>query len=139
MEIQSTTSAVIDAAREYVAKGWGVVPLKAGSKVPSIPELQPYLSRHATREELTTWRVDGRFGGVGVVTGGVSGLVVLDADGKAGEAELQRRGHPPTPTASTPRGAHLFFRCPGGELPTKIRLARGLDLKADGGYVAAPP
>src|SRR5829696_5442263 len=37
------------------------------------------------------------------------------------------------------RGLHLYFRHPGGELPTRIGLGNGLDLKGDGGYVVAPP
>jgi hypothetical protein len=37
------------------------------------------------------------------------------------------------------RGLHLYFRHPGGELPTRIGLGSGLDLKGDGGYVVAPP
>jgi hypothetical protein len=36
-------------------------------------------------------------------------------------------------------GHHLYFRHPGGSVRNRAGLAPGLDLRADGGYVVAPP
>src|SRR5690606_27099871 len=70
------------------------------------------------------------------------GLVVLDVDvrngGDASLTELERDyGEIRTLTARTGGGGlHLYFR---GDLPQKLVFRDGLDLKAAGGYVIAPP
>src|SRR5918994_3379222 len=123
-------------AVEYHRRGWSPIPIKERSKEPNLLELRPYLTRRATKEELDTWR----WTGVGIVTGGLSGVLVLDVDGPEGEAELQKHGHPVTPMVRTARGGlHLYFRHPDHHVRTGIRVASGLDVKASGGYVVAPP
>ena len=54
---------------------------------------------------------------IGLATGKASGVFVLDIDGSAGEAALkvleERHGSlPPTLTAATGRGRHLYFEVP---------------------------
>jgi hypothetical protein len=36
-------------------------------------------------------------------------------------------------------GRHLYFAHPGGLVRNKVGLAPGIDIRADGGYVVAPP
>src|SRR5829696_1180711 len=123
-------------AVEYRRRGWSPIPLKPRSKEPNLRELRPYLTRKATKEELDAWP----WSGVGIVTGHVSDVLVLDVDGPEGEAELKKYRHPATPTARTAGGGlHLYFRHPEQYVRTGIRVAPGLDVKASGGYVVAPP
>ena len=63
----------------------------------------------------------------------------MDADDEAGVAELERRGHPTTWTArSGSGGLHVYLRHPGR--PVGNRRIPGIgELRADGGYVIAPP
>jgi putative DNA primase/helicase len=123
-------------AVEYRRRGWSPIPIKERSKEPNLLELQPYLNRKATKEELDAWR----WSGVGIVTGPVSGVLVLDVDGPEGEAELKKHGHPVTPMVRTASGGlHLYFKHPAQHVRTGIRVAPGLDVKASGGYVVAPP
>jgi putative DNA primase/helicase len=123
-------------AAEYRRRGWSPIPIKPRSKEPNLLELRPYLARKATKEELDAWQ----WTGVGIVTGPPSGVLVLDVDGPEGEAELQKRGHPVTPMVRTASGGlHLYFRHPEQHVRTGIRVAPGLDVKASGGYVVAPP
>jgi putative DNA primase/helicase len=123
-------------AVEYRRRGWSPIPIKERSKEPNLLELQPYLNRKATKEELDAWR----WSGVGIVTGLVSGVLVLDVDGPEGEAELKKHGHPVTPMVRTASGGlHLYFEHPAQHVRTGIRVAPGLDVKASGGYVVAPP
>ncbi|MGZ8733984.1 MAG: bifunctional DNA primase/polymerase, partial [Acidimicrobiia bacterium] len=82
---------------------------------------------------------------VGVVTGSVSGLVVVDVDprhgGDATLADLEaREGRlPPTVEAfSGGGGLHLYLCHPGSAVPSG-QLGPGLDVKADSGLVVAPP
>src|SRR5215210_7055560 len=124
------------AAVDYRRGGWCPIPIKRGSKQTALGQLAPYLNRPATQEELRSWA----WSGVGIVTGPVSGVLVLDADGPEGEAELQKHGHPVTPMVRTPSGGmHLYFKHPEQHVRTGIRVAPGLDVKASGGYVVAPP
>jgi putative DNA primase/helicase len=132
MEATRTTAA----AAEYRRLGWNPIPIKERSKEPNLVQLAPYLSRRATREELRSWE----WPGVGVVTGPVSEILVLDVDGPEGLAILEERGHPATPMARTGGGGlHLYFKHPDASIRTGIRVAAGLDVKAEGGYVVAPP
>jgi putative DNA primase/helicase len=129
-------SAARSAAAEYRESGWSPIPVKKGSKATSLSRLAPYLERKATAEELGTWS----WAGVGIVTGPVSDVLVLDVDGPEGEAELKKHGHPLTPMVRTASGGlHLYFKHPPGDVRTGIRVAPGLDVKARGGYVVAPP
>jgi putative DNA primase/helicase len=124
------------AAANYHRLEWCPIPIKERSKEPNLLELQPYLSRRPTREELGAWA----WSGVGIVTGELSGVLVLDVDGPEGEAELRKHGHPATPMVRTPSGGlHLYFKHPARPVNTSIRVAPGLDVKASGGYVVAPP
>lgn len=123
-------------AVEYRRRGWSTIPIKAHSKEPHLRELRPFLTRKATQEELGAWS----WSGVGIVTGPISGVLVLDVDGPEGETELQKHGHPVTPMVRTASGGmHLYFRHPQQHVRTGIRVAPGLDVKASGGYVVAPP
>ena len=72
-------------------------------------------------------------------TGTASGLLVVDIDPRNG-GQLDRALMTPTATVATGGGGwHLYYRHPGvptvGELPGHP----GVDIKGDGGYVAAPP
>ena len=123
-------------AVEYHRRGWSPIPIKPRSKEPNLRELRPYLTRKATPEELGAWS----WPGVGIVTGPVSDVLLLDVDGPEGEAELQKHGHPVTPMVRTAGGGlHLYFKHPEQHVRTGIRVAPGLDVKASGGYVVAPP
>jgi putative DNA primase/helicase len=123
-------------AAEYRRLGWSPIPIKERSKEPNLLELQPYLSRKATKEELDAWA----WSGVGIATGPGSGILVLDVDGPEGEEQLRKHGHTPTPIVRTASGGlHLYFKHPAHEVKTGIRVAPGLDVKASGGYVVAPP
>jgi hypothetical protein len=82
---------------------------------------------------------------IGVVTGGVSGVVVLDVDprngGDASLAEMERRfgALAPTPEVRTGGGGrHLWFRAPEPAVLSRVVLP-GLDLKGEGGVVIVPP
>ncbi len=124
------------AAADYERGGWCPIPIKKRSKQTALGQLAPYLNRRATKEELAAWA----WPGVGIVTGPVSGVLVLDVDGPEGEVELRKHGHPVTPMVRTSSGGlHLYFRHPEQRVRTGIRVAPGLDVKAAGGYVVAPP
>jgi Bifunctional DNA primase/polymerase, N-terminal len=74
-----------------------------------------------------------------ICTGTVAGLAVVDIDPRNG-GQLDRALMRPTATAATGGGGwHLYYRHPGGPLLPALAGRPGVDVKADGGYVVAPP
>lgn len=124
--------------------GWRVFPVRAGDKRPLAS-----LVRHGFRDATTDvdtivgWWTNAPRANVGVATGAVSGLVVVDVDGDEGRTtlaswEAEHGRLPDTLTVDTPRGQHHYFRHPGVEVRSR-QLGPKLDVKADGGCVTAPP
>jgi hypothetical protein len=131
-----------EAAWPYHKRGWAVIPLKPESKEPGV-RWQEFQHRRPTDAEIETWfQPDGRVG-VGIVTGTVSNLVVLDADSDDAVrwvAERLRESGTRPAKVRTARGEHVYFAAPADEpIPTIRGLIEGLDVKAEGSYVVAPP
>jgi len=129
---------LLETALKYLSRGWSVIPL-GRKKKPLLPEWTTYQSRLATEQEIRQWWGKWPDANIGIVTGSISGLVVLDADSEKAHQYIQQRGMPPTPQASTGKGTHFYFKHPGDRVPNKVNSEIGLDVRADGGYVVAPP
>ncbi len=114
--------------QEYLGRGFSVIPLDGKKPLVSWAE---YTKRLPTEEEIRAWSRQFSDCNVGIVCGLVSKLAVLDLDGPV---EIDA---PMTPTVQTARGHHLYFRV-DKPVPS-ARLGDHLDLKAEGGYVVAPP
>lgn len=85
---------------------------------------------------------------IGIATGAASGLVVLDVDPRHGgdnsivELEAQHGDLPLDLLVRTGgAGFHVYFAHPDGRVPNRVKLGgwAGLDIRADGGYIVAPP
>ncbi len=99
----------------------------------------------ASAGEVDGWWRRWPHANVGVVTGSVSELVVLDVDPRHGGVdalaalESEYGALPRTVESLTGGGGqHLYFRHPGTRVPSRP-VASGLDLKGDGGIVVSPP
>lgn len=133
------------AALDYLARGWSVVPVRAREKRPLL-SWQIYQQRHPTAADVRAWFARWPEANVAIVTGAVSGLVVVDVDRQhGGEESLIRleREHGPLPRTiealSGGGGRHVYFAHPGGHVHNKVGLAPGIDLRGDGGVIVAPP
>jgi putative DNA primase/helicase len=123
---------------EHEGDGLSVIPLRPGSKEPAIA-WAAYQHRKPTREELLRW-FDGTENNIGIVTGEISGLVVVDLDGDEGEKSYNELGWPTDSrmVVTWSGGVHVYFRHPGKKVGNRIRMRPGLDIKGDGGLVVAP-
>ncbi|MBI4522147.1 MAG: bifunctional DNA primase/polymerase [Gemmatimonadetes bacterium] len=132
-------SDTLDAALSYLERGWSVLPVGA-CKRPLIP-WREYQTRRPSPEQVRTWYAAYPEAGVGMVTGAVSGVFVLDLDAPDWRALGERcRGVlPRTPIARTGRGWHLFFRHPGAPVPNRVGVLPGVDVRGDGGFVVLAP
>jgi Bifunctional DNA primase/polymerase, N-terminal/YspA, cpYpsA-related SLOG family len=72
-------------------------------------------------------------------TGTVAGLAVVDIDPRNGGRIDQALMAPTAAVATGGGGWHLYYRHPGGPLLGALPGSPGVDVKADGGYVVAPP
>lgn len=134
----------LQAVLQYVKDGWSVIPLEPRGKTPRV-EWKPYQTIPATQEQVSAWWRQWPDANVGIVTGTISDLLVLDIDGEEGEAtltELEKKhgSLPPTITVTTGRGRHLYFACPSASIGSTVRaFGIGVDVRCEGGYVVAPP
>ncbi len=104
-----------------------------------------YQERRADQDEVRRWLRRWPATNLAVVTGAVSGLVVVDVDPRAGgdeefvRLEARHGAIPDTVESLTGGGGfHLYFRHPGGSVPSGP-FAPGIDVKADGGLAVVPP
>lgn len=131
-------------AQEYAKKGWQTFPLKAKDKIPFVKWADVAT---CDAQMIMGWFDNYPDANIGIACGSRSGIVVLDVDAGHGGYEsltklIEKHGaFPETPVSKTGSGGeHIFFKHPGVEIRNSAgKLGQGLDIRADGGYVVAPP
>ena len=133
-----------EAILDYCHRGYPVVPLAPGKKTP----ITPNGHKDATSDPVHAQKLFNRNDlNIGIATG-PAGLGVLDVDGPTGVASLTAlccaHGELPltyTVSTRTKYGRHYYFKAPKGRLIrcSVGKLGPGLDIRAQGGYVVAPP
>jgi hypothetical protein len=122
-------------ALELYSHGFSVIPSGSGDKgkAPAVNWLT-YQQRQATQAELEGWEAELSPRLWGVVTGAISGLVVIDADTPEARTLLEAELGPPH--ILTPRGGgHWYFKHPGQPVKTAVGIVPQVDIRADGGFV----
>lgn len=142
-------SAFGEAAPFYVGLGWLVFPLAEGAKIPAIPASRGgkgFKDATDDADQLARWERTYPRANIGIATGAASGILVIDVDPRnGGAASLIRLAgmgciFPRGPEVRTGNGGqHLFFAYDPKIRASKDRLGKGIDIKADGGYVVAAP
>jgi hypothetical protein len=155
---------LLGTALHYGSLGWHVLPLHnaiAGGRCScghadcKSPGKHPRTKRgvkdaSTDPKQIETWWRNGSAANIGVATGTVSSLLVIDLDSLQGLAAFKRihaaQGGKPLPHAPvvvTGRGYHIYFSTPPDteRIPcsTGKGSEQGVDVRADGGYVVAPP
>lgn len=147
MTEQDQRAALLDAALRYLDQGFSVIPIfhtisaDQDSKTPVI-KWKDYQTRLPTEDEvLEWWPDDGRKpSNLGICTGAVSGVIVLDCDDEAAMAWADAHGLRSPVRVKTRRGEHRYFGHPGVETRNRAKIGgQHLDLRGDGGYVVMPP
>ena len=140
----------LDAARNYIAAGFSVVPIRRdGSKAPAwevLPRVwdegrnkatwKPLAERLPTAAEVEAWFGGAAPCGIGLIGGAVSGaLETLDFDREAADifpawwalVEEERPGLVArlavSRTPRQPAGYHVRYRCPDEDIPGNTKLA----------------
>lgn len=132
---------MLDIALELSRRGRPVFPC-GRNKAPLCPN--GFHDATATEAIIRTWWHQWPTANIGYPMG--NGLIAIDTDldpalGKDGEAELSRLPPlPPTRTIRTPRGGrHRYYATPRNVIikNSADKVARGIDIRGDGGYVLA--
>jgi hypothetical protein len=124
-------------ALDYLRRGYSVIPLRPRSKEPLIL-WQEFTKRHATESEISAWFASGE-NNLGIVTGSISGFVVVDVDGEEGLVSSRTIGLKSNTVALTGKGEQYCFQCPTVPLKNAVRILPGIDIRSEGGYICAPP
>lgn len=135
---------MLAAALAWAARGFRVFPLPPGANGPPLWEAWPTLATNDPAQ-ITAWWTDALTGyhqphNVGVCT---TGLCVVDLDnkkGKQGQREYEALGGAfDTLTVRTPTGGyHLYYKPPRPVPNSADRIAPGVDVRGENGYVVAP-
>lgn len=129
----------LETALQYLELGLHPIPLVERGKRPLGPWSE-YQSRPPHRSEVEGWFTKHPDANLGLVMGCTPGLIAIDCDSSKGEEFLESLiGQPVTPVNLTPKGRHVLFRHPGGRVLTRSRILPDVDVRGDGGYIAAPP
>ena len=138
----SSMNDVLLAALAYARRRFSLIPIKPGEKKPIIAWGE-YQRRHATEDEVMEWWMKWPDANVGIVTGTISRLVVIDLDTPEAKAKFKELvpgyDFSVVPRSRTGKGWQLFYKHPGVAIPNRAGIIPGLDVRGDGGYVVAPP
>lgn len=128
----------LEIIKKYNELGFSIIPLKAREKRPAINWTR-YQQEHPSANLINEWIKTNSKGNWGIVTGAISGIVVVDIDNLK-EFEQSGITFPKTAEAKTSKGSHLFFKHPGFLISNGVKtIFKWFDIRGDGGYVVSPP
>lgn len=142
-------------ALAYAARGWAVFPVHTPNpdktcscnrddcdRVGKHPRISHGRNRASKDEDaINRWWGMWPEANIGIATGHESGIIVLDVD-DGGEDSLSGKPLPDTAEQITGSGGrHIVFSRPSDQrrYKTRVKFLPGLDSRADGGYIVAPP
>ena len=137
-------------------KSWAIFPLAPGKKTPLLRGGKGCLDATADPAQVAAWWKENPAANIGIATGEINGSIVFDFDrnhtpGIDGLEELRPLEKilgplPRTVGALTPNGGwHAWFAYPkgydirNGEGGVTDGLPKGIDIRANGGYVVGAP
>ena len=142
------------AAESLIKRKISVLPVQLtwnGTKFDKKPALSSWKhlqTQLPSREELEQWFMSADKDdtlGLGIITGKISNLIVLDFEKDFDFTEAKKRSWvlPTTLTVKTPSGGHHYYYRPASGKPmlgNSVRI-QGLpfDIRSEGGFVACPP
>ena len=139
---------MLAAALRYYERGWSIIPIHPETKKPAI-KWREYQDRTPTEDEVIEWWERWPEADIGLVTGKLSGIVVVDCDTEDAQHAAFDLGWRSPVRVKTRRGLHLHYEHPG-DREWRNRAGStssghdwpqvsGLDFRGDGGYVVLPP
>lgn len=130
---------LVEHAIAYAKLGWSVLPMQPDKKVPYI-KWKPYQSKIATEDEIRQWFKQFPKARIGIVTGAISNLVVLDFDSmEAIEAWRSQHDLPETIFQNTGKGQHYLYSMNGQNIRNQAGVIENVDVRGEGGLIVVAP
>jgi hypothetical protein len=128
---------MLDEALRYSKMNLSVIPV--GKDKRPLFSWKEYQDRLATEDEIKTWWTKYPEANIGIVTGKISGITVLDCDSQEAINSFREMYKGMTAAVKTPRGMHFYYKYAEGVRNT-VKLGNlDMDVRGEGGYVVAPP
>jgi hypothetical protein len=142
-------ASMVDAALAYAALGWAVFPLAPGTKKPLIAGGGGFKAATTDSDQIRRWW-ETPDANIGIATGKISGISVVDVDikpweDKHGDETLReltdKHGSLPLTLMQTTwsGGMQIVFAYREGAPNAAGSYGKWLDGRNDGGYIVAPP
>jgi hypothetical protein len=129
---------MIDAALEYLNQGYCVIPIRKDKK-PYLMSWLEYQEKLSTIDSVKKWWSTWPDANIGIVTGKISNICVVDVDSNAAGHEIKKLLPDISPTVKTPGGGwHFYFENSNG-MGNAIGIIKDVDFRGQGGYIIAPP
>ena len=130
-----------DSALSYAKAGFRVFPLAPNSKGKQVVSSWKEEATDNPIEIMNWWNINPNYN-VAIATG--NGLLVIDIDTKKGAKGLESRETygkklPTTMEIKTPSGGYHLYYYVEGEFKNRVNLYPGIDIRAENGYIVAPP
>lgn len=136
-----TSSDLLKSAMAFANLGYAIFPCLPGKKSPATDH--GHKNASCDREQIASWWTRLPEANIGLST---AGMVVIDIDGEnntwLADQPDRLAGLEAAPCSMTPRGGrHFYFRQPEGvDIRCSVgKLAPQVDVRANGGYIIAPP
>lgn len=142
----------------YLEKGWPIIPLFepvtmgcacGNNSCQSIGKHPRTRKGHKDASlkplDICKWWNKWPHANIGILTGKESGIIVVDIDPRHGGDQSWRRFsqqhkiHPTLTVQTGGDGQHLYYQYPTQGMRNKAGVLPGIDIRADGGFIVAPP
>ncbi len=128
---------------DSIAKEWAdsvsIIPIEPKGKKPLLP-WKEFTERMAPRAERAEWRKRWPGCNWGLVTGSISGYIVLDFDKDEGRALFNEHKVAGTCAVNiTANGFHALFAVEAEPIGNATGIVPGLDVRGENGYIIIPP
>lgn len=123
---------LLPTALVYLSKGYSVIPVGLDKR--PLVNWKEFQSRRATPDEMVVWWTQNPEAQIGIVTGSISNLTVVDIESD-GDFELLKDQTFTVETGG--KGRHLYFKYEK-EFKNAVRIFPSVDVRSEGGYVVAP-
>ena len=143
-----TTDNKLEAALAYISRGWAVFPLAPESKIPNKGS-RSFKDSSTEYLKVRGWWEKNPAANIGIATGKISGLFVVDLDDAEAGIEAwnklceQHAQHEieTLQSLTVSGGRHLLFQYPLGDLNLgcSTKVSPHIHTRGNGGYIVAPP
>ncbi len=138
---------MLEYALEYHKLGWPIIPINNNPERGKVPLIKwiDFQNRRPSEEEIHSWWKRNPNANIGLVTGAISGIIVIDLDSAEGQEAYRPKFGEIHGTISQktgkPGGKHLLFAHPldGKRYQNSTQTLKDVDVRGDGGYIVLAP